>query len=134
MTITKEILSKYKNIALIGASRDQNKISTVVMKYLQDYGFKVYPVNPLMKGEKLLGETVFGKISEIKNKIEIIDVFRPSDEAIQIAKEAVQIGAKVLWLQLDSRNEDAKKIVEKNNIIYVENKCTKIEYEKYMKK
>ena len=134
MTITKEILSKYKNIALIGASRDQNKISTVVMKYLQDYGFKVYPVNPLMKGEKLLGETVFGKISEIKNKIEIIDVFRPSDEAIQIAKEAVQIGAKVLWLQLDIRNEDAKKIVEKNNIIYVENKCTKIEYEKYMKK
>ena len=134
MTITKKILSKYKNIALIGASRDQNKISTVVMKYLQDYGFKVYPVNPLMKGEKLLGETVFGKISEIKNKIEIIDVFRPSDEAIQIAKEAVQIGAKVLWLQLDIRNEDAKKIVEKNNIIYVENKCTKIEYEKYMKK
>ena len=134
MSEIKNILSKYKSIAMVGVSKDPKKTSTIVMKYLQDYGFKVYPVNPLMKGEKLLGETVFGKISEIKNKIEIIDVFRPSDEAIQIAKEAVQIGAKVLWLQLDIRNEDAKKIVEKNNIIYVENKCTKIEYEKYMKK
>ena len=134
MSITKEILSKYKNIAIIGASKNQDKTSTVVMKYLQNYGFKVYPVNPSMKGEKLLGETVFGKISEIKNKIEIIDVFRPSEEAIQIAQEAVLIGAKVLWLQLDIRSEDARKIAETNNILYVEDKCTKIEYEKYLKK
>ena len=134
MSITKEILNKYKNIALIGASRNEDKTSTVVMKYLQGYGFKVYPVNPSMRGEKLLGETVFGKISEIKNKIEIVDVFRPSEEAIQIAQEAVEIGAKVLWLQLDIRSEDAKKIAETNNILYVEDKCTKIEYEKYLKK
>jgi|TARA_B100001059_G_C17580104_1_gene449421 predicted CoA-binding protein len=134
MSITKEILNKYKNIALIGASRNEDKTSTVVMKYLQGYGFKVYPVNPSMRGEKLLGETVFGKISEIKNKIEIVDVFRPSEEAIQIAHEAVKIGAKVLWLQLDIRSEDAKKIAETNNILYVEDKCTKIEYEKYLKK
>ena len=134
MSITKEILNKYKNIALIGASRNEDKTSTVVMKYLQGYGFKVYPVNPSMRGEKLLGETVFGKISEIKNKIEIVDVFRPSEEAIQIAHEAVEIGAKVLWLQLDIRSEDAKKIAETNNILYVEDKCTKIEYEKYLKK
>ena len=134
MSITKEILNKYKNIALIGASRNEDKTSTVVMKYLQGYGFKVYPVNPSMRGEKLLGETVFGKISEIKNKIEIVDVFRPSEEAIQIAQEAVEIGAKVLWLQLDIRSEDAKKIAETNNILFVEDKCTKIEYEKYLKK
>jgi predicted CoA-binding protein len=134
MSITKEILNKYKNIALIGASRNEDKTSTVVMKYLQGYGFKVYPVNPSMRGEKLLGETVFGKISEIKNKIEIVDVFRPSEEAIHIAHEAVKIGAKVLWLQLDIRSEDAKKIAETNNILYVEDKCTKIEYEKYLKK
>ena len=134
MSITKEILNKYKNIALIGASRNEDKTSTVVMKYLQGYGFKVYPVNPSMRGEKLLGETVFGKISEIKNKIEIVDVFRPSEEVIQIAHEAVEIGAKVLWLQLDIRSEDAKKIAETNNILYVEDKCTKIEYEKYLKK
>ena len=132
MNKTKEILSKFKNIALVGASKDLSKTSSVVMKYLQDYGFKVYPVNPSMKGEKILGEIVFGKISEIKNPVEIIDVFRPSSEAIEIAKDAVKIGAKVLWLQLDIKNEEAKKIVEANNILYIEDKCTKIEFEKYL--
>ena len=132
MNSTKDILSKFKNIALVGASKDLTKTSSVVMKYLQDYGFKVYPVNPSMKGEKILGETVFGKISEIKDPVEIIDVFRPSSETIEIAKDAVKIGAKVLWLQLDIKNEEAKKIVEANNILYIENKCTKIEFEKYL--
>ena len=131
MSVTKDILAKYKSIAMIGVSNDQSKASTIVMKYMQDYGFKVYPINPSAKGQKILGETVFGNISEIKNPIEIIDVFRPSNEAIEIAKDAVKIGAKVLWLQLNIKSEEAKKIVEKNNIIYVENKCTKIEFEKY---
>jgi len=132
MKNTKEILEKYKKIALVGASKDLNKTSTIVMKYLQQYGFKVYPVNPSMKGEEILGEKVFGSISEIDSDVEIIDVFRPSNEAIEIAKEAVKINAKVLWLQLDIRNEEAKKIVEENNILYIENKCTKIEFEKYI--
>tara|TARA_B100001057_G_scaffold20368_1_gene18790 strand:- start:2058 stop:2459 length:402 start_codon:yes stop_codon:yes gene_type:complete len=132
MSNTKDILSKFKKIALIGASKDLKKTSSIVMKCLQDYGFKVYPVNPSMKGEKILGEEVFGKISEIKDKVEIIDVFRPSNEATEIAKEAVKVGAKVLWLQLDIKNDDARKIVEANNIIYIEDKCTKIEFEKYL--
>tara|TARA_B100000963_G_scaffold16229_1_gene12472 strand:- start:2053 stop:2457 length:405 start_codon:yes stop_codon:yes gene_type:complete len=134
MNNTKEILTKFKNIALIGASSDLTKTSSVVMKYLQNSGFKVYPVNPSMKGQKILGEIVFGKISEIKRPVEIIDVFRPSNEAIEIAKEAVEIGAKVLWLQLKIKNEEAKKIVEANNIIYIEDKCTKVEIEKFLKK
>ena len=128
----KEIFSKFRNIALVGASSDLKKTSSVVMRYLQNYGFKVYPVNPSMKGQKILGETVFGKISEIKSPVEIVDVFRPSSEVIEIAKETVKIGAKVLWLQLDIKNEEAKKIVEANNILYIENKCTKIEFEKYL--
>ena len=131
MLSIKEILSKYKKIALVGASKDSNKTSTIVMKYLQEYGFKVYPVNPSMKGEKILGEKVFGSISEINTPVDIIDVFRPSNEVIEIAKEAVKIKAKVLWLQLDIKNEEAKKIVEANNILYIDNKCTKIEFEKY---
>ena len=130
MENTKEVLKKYKNIALIGASKDLKKTSSIVMKYLQESGFKVYPVNPSMKGEEILGEKVFGSISEIDNPVEIINVFRPSNEAIEIAKEAVKINAKVLWLQLDIKNEEAKKIVEANNILYIENKCTKIEFEK----
>ncbi len=130
MKNTKKILEKYKKIALVGASKDLNKTSTIVMKYLQQYGFKVYPVNPSIKGEEILGEKVFGSISEIDSAVEIINVFRPSSEAIEIAKEAVKISAKVLWLQLDIKNEEAKKIVEANNILYIENKCTKIEFEK----
>ena len=131
MEIIKEVLKKYKNIALVGASKDLTKTSSIVMKYLQDYGFKVYPVNPSMKGESILGEKVFGNIKEIDGLIEIVDVFRPSNEAAEIAKDAIKVKAKVLWLQLDIRNEEAKKIVETNDIIYIENKCTKIEYEKY---
>ena len=132
MTNTKEILSKFKSIALVGASKDLTKTSSIVMKYLQDYGFKVYPVNPSMKGQKLLGETVFGNIKEIKSPIEIIDVFRPSDEVTEIAQDAVKIGAKVLWLQLNIKNEEAKRIAETNNILYIEDKCTKIEFEKHL--
>ena len=131
MKKTKEILEKYKKIALVGASKDLTKTSSVVMKYLQQYGFKIYPVNPSMRGEEILGEKVFGSISEIDSAVEIIDVFRPSNEAIEIAKEAIKINAKVLWLQLDIKNEAARRIVEAKNILYIENKCTKIEFEKY---
>ena len=132
MINTKEILRKYKNIALVGASKDLNKTSTIVMKYLQNYGYKVYPVNPNIKGEEILGETVFGKLSEIDGSVDIIDVFRPSEEAVEIANEAIKTNAKVLWLQLNIRSPEAKKIVEGNSMIYIEDKCTKIEVEKYL--
>ena len=132
MTETKDILTKYKNIALVGASKNLEKTSSIVMKYLQNNGYKVYPVNPTIRGEKILGEKVFAKVSEIDGQVDIIDVFRPSNEAVEIANEAVKIKAKVLWLQLDIKSPEAKKIAEANNIIYVENKCTKIEIEKYL--
>ena len=127
----KEILKKYKNIALVGASKDLTKTSSIVMKYLQDNGFNVYPVNPSMSGESILGEKVFGNIKEIDGPVEIVDVFRPSNEVTEIAKDSIKVNAKVLWLQLNISNKEAKKIVETNDIIYIENKCTKIEYEKY---
>ena len=132
MINTKEILKKYKNIALVGASKDLNKTSTIVMKYLQNYGYKVYPVNPNIKGEEILGEIVVGKLSEIDGPVDIIDVFRPSEEAVEIANEAIKTNAKVLWLQLNIRSPEAKKIVEGNSMIYIEDKCTKIEVEKYL--
>ena len=132
MAETKDILAKYKNIALVGASKDLEKTSSIVMKYLQNNGYKVYPVNPTIRGEKILGEKVYAKVSEIGGQVDIIDVFRPSNEAVEIANEAVKIKAKVLWLQLDIKSPEARKIAEANNIIYVENKCTKIEIEKYL--
>ena len=134
MSEIKNILSKYKSIAMVGVSKDLNKTSTIVMKYMQDYGFKVYPVNPSAKGEKILGEEVYANISEINKSVDIVDVFRPSSEAYGIAEEAVKIGAKVLWLQLGIRDENAKKLVEENKMEYIENKCTKMEYQKYFLK
>ncbi len=131
MSEIKNILSKYNSIAMIGVSKDLKKTSTVVMKYMQDNGFKVYPVNPSAKGEKILGEEVYAKITDINKNVDIVDVFRPSEEVYGIAEDAVKIGAKVLWLQLDISNENAKKLVEENNMEYIENKCTKIEYQKY---
>ena len=130
----KEILSKYKTIAMVGVSKDPTKASTIVMKYMQKYGYKIVPVNPKAKGEKILGEEVFGKLDEIKIPIDIVDVFRPSKEVFEIAEDAVKINSKVLWLQLGIKNEDARKLVEKNAIEYIENKCTKMEYQKYFLK
>ena len=129
----KEILSKYKNIAMVGVSNDFTKASTIVMGFMQKYGFKVYPVNPKAKDQIILGEKVFEKVTDIKEPIEIVDVFRPSNEIVDIAKDTISIGAKVLWLQLDIKNQEAKRLVETNNIIYIENRCTKIEYERYFK-
>ena len=131
MSEIKDILSKYKTIAMIGVSKDPTKVSTIVMKYMQKYGYKVIPVNPSAKGEKILGENVYEKITDIKEPVDIVDVFRPSKEAFPIAEDTVKIGAKVLWLQLGIRDENAKKLMEKNNIDYVENKCTKMEYQKF---
>ena len=98
---------------------------------MQKYGYKVIPVNPKAKGEKILGEEVFGKLDEIKIQIDIVDVFRPSKEALDIAKDTVKIKAKVLWLQLGISSVKAKEIVESNNIEYIENRCTKMEYQKF---
>ena len=134
MNEIKHILSKYKTIAMIGVSNDPTKASTIVMKYMQKYGFKVYPVNPRAKGQKILGEEVFEKITDIKSPVDIVDVFRPSKEALDIARDTINIGAKVLWLQLGIKSEEAKKIVEKNKIEYIEDKCTKMEYQKHFLK
>ena len=135
MNNIKEILSKNKTIAMIGVSKDSTKPSTIVMKYMQNYGFKVIPINPRAKGEKILGEEVFEKITDIKEPVDIVDVFRPSKEVYGIAEDTVKIGAKVLWLQLGISDLTAKELVEKNNIEYIENKCTKMEYQKeFLKK
>ena len=91
-------------------------------------------MNPSAKGEKILGEKVYAKITEIDENIDIVDVFRPSSEAYAIAEDAVKIGAKVLWLQLGIRDKNAKKLVEENKMEYIENKCTKMEYQKYFLK
>ena len=83
-----------------------------------------------LKNDNLLDD----KITDIKDQVDIVDVFRPSKEALSIAKDTVNIGAKVLWLQLGIRNDEARSLVESENIQYIENKCTKMEYQKHFLK
>jgi len=139
----KKILENSKTIAMIGVSSEKKeedpknlkrKPANVVMKYMQDFGYKVIPVNPFAKGEIINGETVVNDIEDIKIPIDIVDVFRPSKETPEIAKKAVKIGSKVLWLQYGVHNEDAKKISENSKMQYVSDKCIKQEYQKIFEK
>ncbi len=136
--LIKKILKESKTIAMVGVSlikkEDSTNIrrrpSTIVMKYMQDFGYKVIPVNPFSAGEKVNGEVIVSKLDDIKIPIDIVDVFRPSKEAITIADDSARIGAKVFWLQYGIQNDEAKKIVESKNISYIANKCIKQEYQR----
>ena len=139
----KKILENSKTIAMIGVSSEKKgedpknlkrKPANVVMKYMQDFGYKVIPVNPFAKGETINGEVVVNDIEDIKIPVDIIDVFRPSKETPDIAKKAAKIGSKVLWLQYGIHNDEAKKISEESKIQYVSDKCIKQEYQKLFEK
>jgi len=112
----------------------KRKPANVVMKYMQDFGYKVIPVNPFAVGEIINGETVVANLKDISIPIDIVDVFRPSKETPAIAEQAVKIGTKVLWLQYGIQNEEAEKIVSKANIQYIANRCIKQEYQKIFEK
>ena len=126
----KEFFVSYRSIAMIGVSSDPKKYSNIVMKFLRNTGYKIYPVNPKTDNNMIHGEKVYKKITDIEGYVGIINVFRPSEEVENIAKEIIKIGAKVLWLQQDIHNENAAKLVAENKIYYVSNKCIKTEYER----
>ena len=136
--LVKKTLETSKTIAMVGVSSIKKEISTnirrrpstIVMKYMQEFGYRVIPVNPFSAGEKIHGETIVAKLNDIKIPVDIVDVFRPSKEAPKIAEDVAKIGAKVFWLQYGIQNDDAKKIVELKNIFYVSNKCIKQEYQR----
>ena len=136
--IIKDTLASAKTIAMVGVSSIKKEIpdnikrkpSIIVMKYLQEFGYKVIPVNPFSVGKQVNGETIVGELKDIKIPIDIVDVFRPSKEAIVFADETVKIGAKAFWLQYGIENEEAAKIVRSKNITYISNKCIKQEYQR----
>jgi len=136
--LIKKTLETSKTIAMVGVSSIKKEISTnirrrpstIVMKYMQEFGYRVIPVNPFSAGEKIHGEIIVAKLNDIKIPVDIVDVFRPSKETPTIAEDAVKIGAKVFWLQYGIQNNEAKKIVETKNIFYVSNKCIKQEYQR----
>ena len=136
--IIKQTLSSAKTIAMIGVSSIKKEESSnlkrrpsiIVMKYLQDFGYRVIPVNPFSTGKKIYGETIVAKLEDIAIPVDIVDVFRPSIETPMIAKQAVEVRAKVLWLQYGIRNQEAQRITETANMIYISNKCIKQEYQR----
>ena len=139
----KKVLQNSKTIAMIGVSSEKKgedrknlkrKPANVVMKYMQDFGYKVFPINPFAEGEIINGEKVFGSLEKIPDEIDILDVFRPSNEAPKIAVEAVNKKVKVFWLQYGIKNEEAEKIVNNANIQYVSNRCIKQDYQKIFQK
>ena len=136
--LIKKTLQNSKTIAMVGVSSIKKEISTnikrrpstIVMKYMQEFGYKVIPVNPFSAGEKVHGEIILAKLDDIKIPVDIVDVFRPSKETPKIAEEAIKIGTKVFWLQYGIQNDEAKKMVELKNITYISNKCIKQEYQR----
>ncbi len=127
-SLIREILREVKVIAMVGASANWNRPSYFAMKYLQRKGFRVIPVNPKEAGTEILGETVYAKLGEIPEKIDMVDVFRGAEAALGIADEAIEIGARVLWMQLGVRNDEAAARAEAAGLTVVMNRCPKIEY------
>src|SRR5512143_82531 len=98
------------------------------MKSLQAKGFRIIPVNPGHAGQELLGETVYASLADIKEPVDIVDIFRNSEAALGITKEAIKMGARVVWMQLGVRNDEAAKLAEDAGLKVVMNRCPKIEY------
>ena len=137
--LIKQILTSAKTIAMVGVSsikKDEpsNNIrrrpSIIVMKYLQEFGYRVIPVNPSSSGKKISGEIAVAKLEDIDTSVDVVNVFRPSKETPMIAEQAVKIGAKVIWLQYGIQNQEAQEIAKSANITYIANKCIKQEYQR----
>ena len=137
--LIKKILTSAKTIAMVGVSSIQKKEpsnnirrrpSIIVMKYLQEFGYRTIPVNPFSKGKKIHGETIVAKLEDITIPIDIVNVFRPSKETPIIAKQTIKVGARVLWLQFGIQNLEAQEIAHSANITCIANRCIKQEYQR----
>lgn len=124
----RHILSTVRTIALVGASANWNRPSYFVMKYLQGKGYRVIPVNPGLAGKDLLGERVYASLRDIPEPIDMVEVFRASDAVPPVVDDAIAIGAKVVWMQLGVRHDDAAARAEAAGLDVVMNRCPKIEF------
>jgi hypothetical protein len=124
----REILNANRSFAIVGASANTVRPSYFVLKYLLEKEYKVIPVNPGLTGKKILGQKVYKNLKKIHKPIDIVDIFRSSEAALEITKEAIEIGAKVVWMQLGVRNDDAAALAEAAGLQVVMNRCPKIEY------
>jgi predicted CoA-binding protein len=129
-----KLLQRYRHVAIVGISADQYRPSHFVAIYLQAEGYDIVLVNPRYAGQTILGKRVYASLSEAKaagEEIEIVDVFRKAEDTLPIAEEAIKIGAKVVWLQLGIRNDETGKKVQEAGLIFVQNRCIKMEHARF---
>jgi hypothetical protein len=124
------ILNTVKTIAMVGFSPKENRPSYFVFKYLTERGYRVIPVNPGQAGKEVLGQKIYAKLADIPEPIDMVDIFRGSEYALGIVKEALALTPKpqVIWMQLTVRNDEAAKLAEDAGLKVVMNRCPKIEY------
>jgi predicted CoA-binding protein len=124
------ILNTVKTIAMVGASAKDNRPSYFAFKYLGERGYNMTPINPGLAGKELLGRRIYGRLSEVPEPIDMVDIFRASSYALPIVREALTLNPKprVIWMQLTVRNDEAAALAEANGMKVVMNRCPKIEY------
>ena len=124
------ILNTVKTIAMVGVSANTSRPSYFAFKYLLERGYPMIPVNPGLAGQELLGRKVYGKLADIPEPVDMVDIFRASQYALGIVQEALALKPRpqVIWMQLGIRNEEAAKLAEANGLKVVMNRCPKIEY------
>jgi len=126
----KEILDEVKTIAVVGASVNKDRDSYKVMQVLMQHGYEVFPINPNETGNIILGQPCYEDLSSVSVQIDMVDVFRASDAVMGVTKEAIAIGASVLWTQLDIVHKEAAKLAEQAGLKVVMDRCPKIELAK----
>ncbi|MDA0823863.1 MAG: CoA-binding protein [Proteobacteria bacterium] len=122
----RRILSDYRTVAIVGLSRNWHRPSNFAAKYLQDHGYRVIPVNPMY--DQVLGETCYPDLSAVPDTIDVVDCFRAAEEIPALAAQAIAIGAKVLWTQLEIVNYDAARAARSAGLEVVMDRCMKIEH------
>ena len=122
-----ELLTNARTIAVVGASDRPNRPSYGVMKFLQDWGYRVIPVNPQITGEHVLGEFVWRELAQIGLPIDIVDIFRRPEMAAEAVDQAIFVGAKAVWMQIGVINEEAAAKAEAGGLKVVMDRCPKIE-------
>jgi predicted CoA-binding protein len=126
-----QLLQRYKHIAVVGLSADPSRASYSVTRYMQMAGYEIIPINPRYAGTKILGKHVYRSLTEAKEageQIEIVDVFRRSEDTLPVADEAIKVEAKAVWLQLGIANQEASEKVRNAGLEFVEDKCIKVEH------
>ena len=122
-----EVLTSARTIALVGASDKPDRPSYRVMAFLLDQGYRVIPVSPKVAGKTLLGQQGYASLAEVPEQIDMVDVFRHSEAALEVAREAVAVGAKTLWLQLGVINTDAQALARQAGMNVIMDRCPAIE-------